>query len=121
MKRLRWVAQRLERWQAWSFKVGRLSSPQGRLDEVAASSRARPDILTKVDFDSLEVEMAVCELEFDLKAAVLAYYLWPEKASMDVLAGRLGISRCQFHDRLCRADIALAHWFEDHRAERFLY
>ena len=117
MKRLQWVAKRLEAWQRWCFGCGLLSSPNAHTEERVSSSFVPRDLLSSVDFSACEIEMAIWDLDFDLKAAVVAYYLWPEKASMETLADRLGITRKCFHDRLCRADIAIAQWLEDRQGE----
>lgn len=120
-RRLKYIAYRLERWQSWSFHVGELGSSAGNDSPRVQSGRRSSDLLGKVDFDCIEIDMAVGELPFDLKAVVMAYYLYPQKASVEFLAGRLGISRATFHERLCRADVEIARWLEDNEMEKYLY
>ena len=112
MKRIQWVAKRLEAWQRWCFGCGLLSSPNAHTEERVSSSFVPRDLLSSVDFSACEIEMAIWDLDFDLKAAVVAYYLWPEKASMETLADRLGITRKCFHDRLGprRRRFSIASW-----------
>ena len=120
MKRIQWVARRLDGWQRWCFECGKVRSTSGQTDERVSYSPKPRDLMSAVDFEAIEIEMAVWELEFDLKAAVMAYYLWPEKASMEFLSGRLGITRKCFHERLCRADIFIARWIEDHQIDKYV-
>lgn len=121
MKRLHYIAHRLERWQAWSFHVGELGSSAGNDGPRVQSSRRPSDLLNKVDFDCVEIDMAVCELPFELKAVILAYYLYPEKVTISFLAGRLGITPATFRKRIFLADAKIAQWLEEHRAEKYLY
>lgn len=120
-QRLHWLTYRWERWQRWSFHCNELGSSAGNDGPRVQSSRKPSDLLNKVDFDSVEMDMAVCDLRYELKAVVLAYYLYPEKASVSVLARKLGISRSTFYQRLYQADCAVAQWLEDHSMEKYLF
>ena len=120
-ERLHWLNYRWERWQAWSFHCGQIGSSAGNDQPRVQSSRRPSDLLNKVDFDCIEMDMAVCELRHELKAVVHAYYLYPEKASVSFLARQLGISRATFYQRLYQADCEVARWLEDHSIEKYVY
>lgn len=120
-QRLRWLNYRWERWQAWSFHCGQIGSSAGNDQPRVQSSRRPSDLLNKVDFDCIEMDMAVCELRHELRSVVHAYYLYPEKASVSFLARQLGISRATFYQRLYQADCEVARWLEDHSIEKYVY
>lgn len=112
MARIKYVEERLKRWQTWFFTVnivGLVNSPVMRV-RVDGTPVAMSPVPAGTD-EALETDRAVAQLPCDLKHVVKTVYLDPEGRTMSDNAAILRMSRMTLHRKLELVDRYLLEYF----------